>query len=150
MKLRCQQEEHHSYANYGGRGIEFRFSSVMECCLWIVANMGLQRDMEVDRANNEGHYEPGNLRWATRRTQMRNTRVSVLTDEMFEWAEHKSPYSFFRTQKLMLEGHSIEAIISSAKWAVLDRRKNWMGIHEKLVRLGYTTSPTPVLTTDSP
>jgi len=28
----------------------------------------------VDRIENDGHYEPGNVRWATRVEQMNNTR----------------------------------------------------------------------------
>src|SRR5262249_34930465 len=31
----------------------------------------------LDRINNNGHYEPGNVRWATRQEQGRNTRRSL-------------------------------------------------------------------------
>ena len=28
----------------------------------------------IDRIDNDGNYEPGNVKWSTRREQMRNTR----------------------------------------------------------------------------
>lgn len=31
----------------------------------------------LDRVNNDGHYEPGNLTWATKRDQSLNRRTSV-------------------------------------------------------------------------
>ena len=74
QRLRCQCPQHHAYKTYGGRGIEFRFSSVSEGVRWVVANLGLppNKSWTIDRIENNGHYEPGNLRWATMQTQARN------------------------------------------------------------------------------
>lgn len=33
----------------------------------------------IDRINTNGHYEPGNWRWASRKTQARNRRNTKLT-----------------------------------------------------------------------
>jgi hypothetical protein len=30
--------------------------------------------MSIDRIDNEGHYEPGNVKWSTRREQNSNQR----------------------------------------------------------------------------
>jgi hypothetical protein len=49
--------------------------------------------LEVDRKNNNAGYEPGNVRWATRSQQMRNTSLTRLltingiTKPEVEWAE---------------------------------------------------------------
>lgn len=68
MKRRCSSPRDPNWPNYGGRGIEFRFDSVITGALWIVENLGLPEDPEavqLDRINNDGHYEPGNIRWAS-------------------------------------------------------------------------------------
>jgi len=79
MKKRCTNPRDSRYVDYGGRGIEFRFDSPTTCGLWIVENLGLPenfRVMELDRIDNNGHYAPGNLRWATRQANLNNTRTS--------------------------------------------------------------------------
>lgn len=73
---RCTNTKVDSYKHYGGRGIEFRFSSVEEAITWIEKHLGLPKDasLQVDRIDNDGHYEAGNLRWATPKEQVANQR----------------------------------------------------------------------------
>ena len=75
QKQRCQNVKDANYENYGARGIEFKFDSVVEAGLWVVETLGLpEREMELDRIDNNGHYEKGNIRWATRGQQQINRR----------------------------------------------------------------------------
>jgi hypothetical protein len=69
---RCTNPRHPAYRHYGGRGIEFRFQSFAE----FIAEIGPRPNSEfsLDRINNDGHYELGNIRWATRSQQARNMR----------------------------------------------------------------------------
>lgn len=71
-KQRCTNPKNPAYRNYGGRGIEFRFTSFEE---WI-KELGLKPGpaYSVDRINNDGHYEKGNVRWATEKQQQENKR----------------------------------------------------------------------------
>lgn len=77
MKDRCCRPENHAYSQYGGRGI-------CVCDRWLdsfqnfIADMGPKPDpsYSLDRKENNGNYEPGNCRWATRTEQARNTRRS--------------------------------------------------------------------------
>ena len=79
MRLRCNNPDNAAYPAYGGRGIKV-------CDRWaddvsaFVADMGLRPspDHQIDRKDNDGDYEPGNCRWATRSTNCRNRRTNRL------------------------------------------------------------------------
>jgi hypothetical protein len=71
---RCVNPKHISYRFYGAKGVEFRFVSFEE----FLAELGPKPSPEhtVDRIDSTGHYEVGNVRWATRKEQFENQRVS--------------------------------------------------------------------------
>ena len=70
-KGRCRNSADPRYGTYGARGIEFRFTSFDE----FFTELGPRPQGKViDRINNDGHYEKGNIRWATRKEQSNNTR----------------------------------------------------------------------------
>jgi hypothetical protein len=76
-KGRCTNPRNRSYSDYGGRGIQFRFSSFQE----FLNAVGLRPSPEhsLDRIENDGHYENGNLRWATKEEQANNRRSYHIT-----------------------------------------------------------------------
>jgi hypothetical protein len=88
-KSRCNNPNLPEYQYYGGRGIEFRFSSFPE----FLESIGPRpsRRHSIDRINNDGHYEPGNVRWATQIEQLRNRRdarwvtLNGITKTFLEW-----------------------------------------------------------------
>ena len=71
-RQRCTNPNDAGYGRYGNRGIEFRFPTVAQAAVWVMQNLGLSADKELDRKDNDGHYEPGNLRWVTRKQNVAN------------------------------------------------------------------------------
>lgn len=77
MIQRCHNPNSTGYARYGGRGI-------VVCERWrnsfvaFIADVGKRPSTEhsLDRINNDGNYEPGNVHWATREIQQNNRRVN--------------------------------------------------------------------------
>lgn len=72
-KARCTNPNSQRWYTHGARGIKFLFNSFEE----FIAEVGLRPSKEhsLDRwPNNDGNYEVGNLRWATRSEQQKNKR----------------------------------------------------------------------------
>jgi hypothetical protein len=70
-KSRCQCPTNARYKDYGGRGIKFLFTSFAQ----FFAELGVcPLARTLDRINNDGNYEPGNVRWATNDEQVASRR----------------------------------------------------------------------------
>jgi hypothetical protein len=73
MLERCENPKAVNFGNYGGRGIKV-------CRDWhkfenFYADMGPRPDrMTLERINNDGNYELGNVKWATYREQSGHRR----------------------------------------------------------------------------
>lgn len=85
MKTRCLSPTARDYRMYGGRGIKIHDTWVQDFWAYtgyIDSELGLRPSDEhtLDRKNNDGNYEPGNMRWATPIQQSRNKTNNLATE----------------------------------------------------------------------
>lgn len=71
-KQRCNYKKGRQWADYGGRGIKFLFNSFLD--FYQAVGSRPSKKHTIDRIDNDGNYEKGNTRWATRKQQQRNKR----------------------------------------------------------------------------
>lgn len=87
MMARCFDTNHPQYHDWGGRGItvcsEWVESYLAYCAYIDSLDKPSPLHNSIDRINNDGNYEPGNLKWSTKQEQNANKRV---------YANNKSGY----------------------------------------------------------
>lgn len=122
MKSRCRGNSQYNRQRYGDRGIKV-------CDKWVNDYQTFYDDVSMlphfgedgyslDRINNDGDYEPGNVRWSDPITQANNRRNNVLltykgeTHTQAEWARLIGmPYS--KLQRRILDGWSVEKALTT-------------------------------------
>lgn len=91
---RCHTKTNGNYARYGGRGVivcdEWRtFVPFMN---WALSH-GYSDELQIDRIDNDGNYEPSNCRFVTRKVNVNNSsrakRIIIFgeTKTISEWSD---------------------------------------------------------------
>lgn len=132
IKQRCYNTKHTHYASYGGRGI-------VMCDRWRDSFEAFYEDMgprpqgqTIDRQDNDKGYDKDNCKWATKKTQSRNTRsnhmvvfdgVEMTLMELSESAVVDYPTLVWRVN----QGWDLTRAISqpSADSSKRGKKRNW-------------------------
>ena len=91
IKKRCYNKNEKHYFQYGGRGISVFPDWIPDFIKfrdYIIGEIGHRPTPKhsLDRINNDGNYEPGNVRWLDASGQCRNTRKRMV---FLYWAGRK-------------------------------------------------------------
>lgn len=95
-KGRCQNSNNQAYKDYGERGIKFNFVNFEEFYAEVGDKPEPKKNFSIDRINNNGHYEKGNVKWALMYEQNRNKRNNDFiswnneTKCLADWAESQN------------------------------------------------------------
>ena len=120
MIQRCTNPRTKSWPRYGERGI-------VVCDRWRESFVAFYEDMgprpgpeySIDRIDNDGNYEPGNCRWATKKQQgrnKRNNRIVVFngqTKTLAEWAQEMRTSPSTLHIRLERRGWSVEKTLTT-------------------------------------
>src|SRR5689334_17473979 len=72
-RQRCNNPKNKDYKNYGAKGIKVLFKNADE----LIACIKLPpANASLDRIDPNGHYEVGNVRWASKAVQAANKKAS--------------------------------------------------------------------------
>ena len=78
MVRRCTDPTDSGWESYGGRGITVApewINDPRAFCEWVDEHLGpCPEGWSIDRIDNDGNYEPGNVRWASPQQQVANQR----------------------------------------------------------------------------
>jgi hypothetical protein len=138
MVSRCTWPGSTGWDNYGGRGICVckrwrRFEAFFE-------DMGSRPSPKhsLERKDNDGNYEPGNVVWATRTQQMRNTRYNRRftfrgeTLTLSEWAERTGWAIGLIRDRIDVLGWDVERALTEPPAVLTDRFITFGGITRSL------------------
>lgn len=79
---RCHNPNSDNYPNYGGRGITVTPEWHQFENFYTDIEHIYDPKLTIDRIDNDGNYEPGNVRFVTKAANLRNRRNSMMTDEL--------------------------------------------------------------------
>lgn len=113
------------YHRYGGRGIKIcdEWKEFINFYNWAMNN-GYRKDLQIDRIDNDGNYEPSNCRWVTSKQSMRNTSTTgnVLWEgKYYTYGELADKFDIiFSTLKDRIQmGWSLEKALKTPKYEPL-------------------------------
>ena len=128
IKRRCSNKASLGYKYWGGRGIKVCDpwkESYIAFKEWILDNLGERPDgYSLDRIENDGDYEPNNLRWATMTEQRINQRRRSDSSSEYTGVSFDKDKALWRAYINYKGSRTYIGFFASKHWAVFSRNRH--------------------------
>lgn len=125
MKHRCYNKNARQYKDYGGRGIKVCDEWKDDFMAFYNVMGDVPKGKSIDRIDNDGNYEPSNVKWSTAKQQNRNRRSSYKINGINLTDIDKSlGGSDGLVSKRLKRGWSLERAITTKSNATIKDRKD--------------------------
>ena len=123
IKDRCLNLNHKFYEYYGGRGITICpewTNDYIKFRDWALSN-GYKENLQINRINNNGNYEPNNCNWVTSADNCQNKRNNVIKNMEIANEIRTLHKTGLYTQKEIAEEYKVDfriisKIINNKQW----------------------------------
>lgn len=123
IKRRCYDKTIKSYKDYGGRGISISKEWLNFKNFYNDMIKGFDKNLSLNRIDNNGDYSKENCRWVTQKIQNKNQRTNILVkynDNIYvlkDFAKiinekYSTVYSRFKRNKQLSKNHPYEVVSS--------------------------------------
>lgn len=143
IKFRTQNKTSNSYKNYGARGIKM-FGPWIEdygaFSKYVLETLGDRpEEASIDRIDNDGGYEPGNIRWATASEQGQNRRTTLLDEEMVAvililFYKYKFKISMILDKMNIFSRSAVSGVVKCKTWCNISTRYKSIITDEKAIK----------------
>jgi hypothetical protein len=124
LNRRCHYEKHPGFKDYGARGITV-WQPWRKSFALFIAYVGRRPSAQysIERIDNSKGYEPGNVKWATRDEQMRNTRQSHYVEidgerlTITDWATKKGLHQSTISHRIKRGMSERDAILTAPRFS---------------------------------
>ena len=130
IKQRCfNTADNYKYFNWGGRGITMYEPWINNFQLFkeYIDNLSPNKEefilanpnqmISLDRIDNNGNYEPGNLRWATNQEQLQNTKFTKFTESDIKYIRECNMPVIDIAKKYSCSLSAIYRILNGSTWS---------------------------------